>query len=168
MHSVFRDNWCQFNLNSHKWKRPTHILLHEADGASRKCNWIMFRSVDNYIVVIAILLTTNIDCDCLWIAANTGKSLRYINAATIPCRFVYNECQALRDFHALTVCDTTSCFAGRGKRMAWSWWSTFCDVALHRADLQVLRPQLMLNVLPMRSSSTFAKLCTRLTYEANQ
>ena len=39
-----------------------------------------------------------------------------------------NKCDALPAFHALTGCDTTSGFAGRGKRTAWSVLNKFEDV----------------------------------------
>ena len=36
--------------------------------------------------------------------------------------------QSTACFHALTGCDTTSCFAGRGKRTAWASWNAFSSV----------------------------------------
>ena len=39
-----------------------------------------------------------------------------------------DKCDALPAFRALTGCDTTSGFAGRGKRTAWSVWNKFEDV----------------------------------------
>ena len=38
-----------------------------------------------------------------------------------------DKCTALPVFHALSGCDVTSSFAGRGKRTAWSAWNAFDD-----------------------------------------
>ena len=42
--------------------------------------------------------------------------------------FGVDKCNALPVFHALTGCDTTSCFNGRGKRTAWVSWNAFSSV----------------------------------------
>ena len=39
------------------------------------------------------------------------------------------KASALPVFHPLTGCDTTSAFAGRGKRPAWEIWSTLPEIA---------------------------------------
>lgn len=38
------------------------------------------------------------------------------------------KCRALPFFHALTGCDTVSCFSGKGKKSMWQTWSAFPDV----------------------------------------
>lgn len=38
--------------------------------------------------------------------------------------------KALPAFHALTGCDTTSAFFGKGKKSAWSIWQNFPDLTL--------------------------------------
>lgn len=39
-----------------------------------------------------------------------------------------NKSEALPAFHALTGCDTTSCFSGKGKKTARSTWKSYPEV----------------------------------------
>ena len=45
-----------------------------------------------------------------------GKTLRYLDATHMARKLGNDKCDALPAFHALTGCDTTSGFAGTGKR----------------------------------------------------
>ena len=58
----------------------------------------------------------------------TGKTLRYLDATHMARKLGNDKGDPLPAFHALTGCETTSGFAGRGKRTARSVWNKFDDV----------------------------------------
>ena len=106
----------------------TRILLHTADGARKGCKTILIRTVDTDVVVLAVSHANEIGCEQLWISFGSGKSFRYLDVTAISHSLGVEKSKALLAFHALTGCDTTSSFSGRGKRTAWSTWSSFNEV----------------------------------------
>ena len=106
----------------------TRMLLHAADGSQQGFKRIVIRTVDTDVVVLAVSLASRIGCENLCVAFGTGKSFRYLNVSAIANMLGTEKCDTLPAFHALTGCDTTSCFASKGKRIAWSTWSAFNDV----------------------------------------
>ena len=101
------------------------MLLHAADGARRGYKKVLIRTVDTDVVVLCVSLAEKLGCECLWIAFGTGKSFRYINTTAVAEALGQQRCEVLSVFHALTGCDVTSCFAGKGKRTAWAAWQAF-------------------------------------------
>ena len=67
----------------------------------------MIRSTDTDVVVLIVAAVATLDRKELWVSYETGKN---------------------QIFHALTGCDTTSFFAGYGKRPAWEVWENFPNV----------------------------------------
>ena len=67
-----------------------------------------------------------LEIDELWIAFSTGKNFRYLAAHETAMTLGPNKCHGFPFFHALTGCDTVSCFSGRGKKTAWEPWKA-CD-----------------------------------------
>ena len=55
---------------------------------------------------------------------------RYIPVHDVTERLGPSVAKALPAFHALTGCDTTSAFFGKGKKSAWSIWQNFPDLTL--------------------------------------
>ena len=106
----------------------TRMLLHAADGVKQGHKNILLRTVDTDVVVLAVSLAHKLECDRLCIAFGTGKSFHYLDATYMALMLGNDRCTALPSFHALTGCDTTSSFAGIGKRTAWSAWNAFDDV----------------------------------------
>ncbi len=75
--------------------------------------------------------------DELWLAFGTGKNFRYIGAHELVAYLGPERSKSLPILHAITGCDTTSTFAGRGKKTAWAVWNTFPEVTdafLHLAS----------------------------------
>ena len=64
----------------------------------------------------------------LWIEFGVGKHYRFIPAHLISDSLGPEKAKALPFFHAITGCDTTSAFAGIGKRMAWDVWNAFPQI----------------------------------------
>ena len=88
-------------------------------------NKILLRTVDTDVVVIDISMAQQIGCDCLWFAFGTDTTFRYIDATAIAQTLGDAKCGVLPAFHALTGCDVTSPFAGKGKRTAWTTWDAY-------------------------------------------
>ena len=65
----------------------------------------------------------------LWIAFGVGKHYRYVPAHSIASAMGSVKSSGLPFFHSLTGCDTTSAFAGRGKKTAWDIWAVFPEIS---------------------------------------
>ena len=88
---------------------------------------VLIRTVDKDVVVIAITEYSNL---CLirpdvreWIAFGTGNHFQYISTDIICEALGPRKAKALPLFHAITGCDTTSSFHGKGKTSAWNVWN---------------------------------------------
>ncbi len=116
-----------------------------SDGAEHGMNKIFLRTVDTDVVVIGISMEQNIGCECFWFAFGTGTTFRYIDATTQALGDA--KCGGLPPFHALTGCDVSSSFAGKGKRTAWTAWddatSTLCTLS------RMPTTESVMNVLPI-------------------
>lgn len=67
----------------------------------------------------------------IWPVNNSFLSpCRYIPAHAISQSLGPSKAMALPAFHALTGCDTTSAFFGKGKRTAWSVWQSLSELTL--------------------------------------
>ncbi|MES9882849.1 MAG: hypothetical protein ABW185_18430 [Sedimenticola sp.] len=106
----------------------TRMLLHVADGVRQGYKNILIRTVDTDVVVLAVSLASKIGCERLFLGFGTGKCFRILDATRMAQALGNDRCNALPVFHALTGSDTTSSFAGRGKRTAWSTWNMFSEV----------------------------------------
>ena len=106
----------------------TRMLLHAADGVKQGKQTIVIRTVDTDVIELAVSFVRRLGCESLVVAIGTEKSFRYVDATTIAHVLGVDKCKTLPVFHALTGCDTTSCFAGRGKRTAWASRNIFSSV----------------------------------------
>jgi len=103
----------------------TRLILHAADAAARGMNRIVIKTVDTDVVVLAVANKQHMRCEELWIAFGSGKHFRYIATHEIAASLGPDKCSALPVFHAISGCDTTSSFAGKGKKTAWETWNSF-------------------------------------------
>jgi len=101
----------------------TRILFHVDNGVQLGCRKILIRTVDTDVVVLAVAYQQHIKATELWVAFGTRKHFRYIPAHAIASNLGDQKCTALPVFHAITGCDTTSCFSGKGKKTAWETWN---------------------------------------------
>ncbi len=76
------------------------------------------RTVDTDVVVLAVASAQRLNIPELWIAFGAGKHFRFLACHEIARTLGPDRCIALPMFHALTGCDTVSCFSGRGKKTA--------------------------------------------------
>ena len=79
-------------------------------------------------------------------AFGTGKAFSYLDINAICHALGQSKSLALPFFHGFTVCDTTSGFFGKGKKLAWQAWKCYPDVttvfthmALNHTDSQYFR-----------------------------
>ena len=90
----------------------------------------MLSTVDTDVPVLAIafagiLQEQQVQQVEVWVAMGTGSYFRYIAAHEISINLGSGMSEALPVFHAFTGCDTVSCFAGRGKKTAFTVWKNF-------------------------------------------
>ncbi|KAG1709760.1 Multiple drug resistance-associated protein-like transporter 1 [Nymphon striatum] len=110
----------------------TRLIIHVQNALKNGANTCVVRTVDTDVLVILIgrfhhLLTLNKDAD-VWISFGTGKNFTYYSVNAICCAIGRERSIALPLFHSFTGCDITSCFHGRGKRMAWQAWNSYPEV----------------------------------------
>ena len=92
-------------------------------GSSQDC---ATRTVDTDVLVLAIALARSLqEQQELWVAMGSGSHLCYIAAHEISHSLGSEMSKSLPVFHAFTGCDTVSCFAGRGKKTAFTVWKSY-------------------------------------------
>ena len=126
------------------------MFVHASDGAEHGKNTILLRTVDTDVVVIGISTAQNIGCDCLWFAFGTGTTFRYLDETAMAQALGDDKCGGLPAFHALTGCDVTSSFAGKGKRTAWTAWDAYDDATSSLCTLsRIPTTGSVMNILPI-------------------
>ena len=104
-------------LSSDHEEADTRLLLH-AKHASQDHLRIVIQSPD---IDVAVLCTTHFDqlnCRELWFRTGVKDKLRYVAIHSISEQLGEDACSSLPGFHAITGCDSTSSFAGIGKKKA--------------------------------------------------
>ena len=108
----------------------TRIIVHvlhaiQADQAKS----VLVRTVDTDVIVILIgkfhhfrTIQPNLD---LWVGFGTGRNFSFICINIICAGLGEARSRSLPVFHALTGCDTTSTFYGKGKKFAWQAWELY-------------------------------------------
>eukprot|EP00117_Sycon_ciliatum_P011697 scpid10404/ scgid5699/ len=95
----------------------TRLLLHAHHAALAGSRTITIKSPDTDVAVLAVAFSHSIPAP-LYFMTGTGVKTRYILMNAISEKLGQAVCDALPGFHAFTGCDTTSAFAGRGKKGA--------------------------------------------------
>lgn len=102
----------------------TRIVLHLVDVAHEEHKNIMVRTLD---IDVGVFIVSNVH-NILWISFGTGKLQRYIRSHEIAARLDPSKGTSLVMFHSFNGSDTTTFFAGLGKRIVWNTWTVFPDV----------------------------------------
>jgi len=97
----------------------TRLILHCRHAATNGTRRIAIRTVDTDVVVLAIAYFNRLEVQELWVHFGVGKSVPLLAIHEISQLLGNDKCIALPMFHALTGCDTVSCFNGKGKQTAW-------------------------------------------------
>jgi len=94
----------------------TRMFIHAAHAARHGHTKVVLQTVDTDVLVLAVAQTSHLGLAELWSEFGVGKHYRVISASNIASVLGYEKSSALPFFHALTGCDTTSAFSGRGKK----------------------------------------------------
>ena len=113
----------------------TRLMLHCLHAAMHGMRRIVVRTVDTDVVVLAIAFFDRLSVEQLWIYFGVGRHTRLIAVHDVAAVLGPQKCHALPVFHALSGCDTVSCFSGKGKKSAWQAWSAYPDVTTAFAEL---------------------------------
>ncbi len=114
----------------------SRMMLHAAHAAYNGHKKILIRTVDTDVVVLAVALARTLEEEAeVWVSFGTGKAYRFLAAHEMARALGPEKAQALPMFHALTGCDTVSCFAGHGKRTAWAVWTALPQLTQTLTDL---------------------------------
>ena len=111
------------SLRSDHEEADTRMLLH-AKHASLTCDKVMIYTPDTDVIITAMSMCSAIEAN-LFVMTGKGNARRIIDIALISNKanetINKTDCDkntflgALIGYHSFTGCDTTSCFAGRGK-----------------------------------------------------
>ena len=106
------------------------MILHAADAVQEGYGKIVLRIVDTDVLVLAIafagiLQVQQVQQGEVWVVLGTGSHFRYIAAHEISNNLGSGMSKALPVFHTFTGSDTVSCFAGSGKKTAFTVWKNF-------------------------------------------
>jgi hypothetical protein len=117
----------------------TRVILHAHHAAACGANTLYIRTVDTDIVVLAISFFSRLSLSELWIHFGTGKCARLLAVHEICACIGIDKCHVLPAFHALTGCDTTSAFRGKGKKSAWLTWESYPEVTHALKNLSLMQ-----------------------------
>ena len=114
----------------------TRVILHAAHAAHTGHSKITIHTVDTDVVVLAVALARTLEEDDeVWVSFGMVKAIRFLAANEMAQALGPKKAQALPMFHALTGCDTFSCFAGHGKTTAWAVWTALPELTQALIDL---------------------------------
>lgn len=102
------------DLSAHE-EADSRLLLHAAH-ASKDHKRLVIQSPDTDVVVLCTAHFSEIGSQELWFRTGVKDKLRYIPIHKLAVDLGPTICDALLPFHALTGCDSTSSFAGTGKK----------------------------------------------------
>jgi hypothetical protein len=140
---TYDDNVVQYGINvdiqditpcNHE-EADTRLILHCLHASKCGLKRIIIRTVDTDVVVLAVSFFDSLGVDKLWVHFGVGKNSRFIAVHELVAVLGPQKSSVLPLFHALTGCDTVSCFAGKGKKSAWNAWNAFPDVTCALQEL---------------------------------
>ena len=108
-------------------EEDTRMIVHVADAVEKGHKSVVIRTADTDVVVLAVTAVVALDLNELWVSYGTGKNHKILPAHLFAKALGPSKSKCLPVFHALTGCDTTSFFAGHGKKTAWTTWNKFPD-----------------------------------------
>jgi hypothetical protein len=101
-------------LVSSQEEADTRLLLHAYHASQKDYPAIVIKSCDTDVFVLALYYASELDVQ-LYLHTGNRQRTRYVDLTQIATRLGEAICDALPGLHALTGCDTTSSFSGRGK-----------------------------------------------------
>ena len=102
--------------SSHE-EADTRLLPHAAHASHAGFNTVVIQSPDADVAILALFFSFEINSQ-LFFRTGTKNHARFINVNMLAAKHGKALCQALPGPHALTGCDSTSAFVGKGKKQA--------------------------------------------------
>lgn len=109
---------CVEHLQSSQEEADTRLALHAAEAALTGYRRTVICSKDTDVLVILLHFMNQLSPE-VWMSTGTYTKPHFLPVHKIHQRQPGDVLESLLAFHALTGCDTTSHFAGFGKKMAW-------------------------------------------------
>ena len=105
-----------YDLYSSQEEADTRLMLHIHDAYTRfVINTAIIWSPDTDVFILGIHFSGQFDNN-IWFKTGTKQSTCYIPLHSIGQKIGADLCTLLLPYHALTGCDSTSCFKGKGKK----------------------------------------------------
>ena len=102
-------------LQCRREEADTRLILHAAQAAASGHTNIVIKSPDTDVAVLACHFSFEIPAR-IFFRTGTKQRSRYIDISALARKRGQAICRALPGLHALTGCDSTSAFVGRGKK----------------------------------------------------
>ncbi len=109
---------CVEHLQSSQEEADTRLVLHAAEAAQTGYQRTVICSKDTDVLVILLHFMNQLSPE-VWMSTGTYTKPHYLPVHQIHQHQPVDVWESLLAFHALTGCDTTSQFAGFGKKTAW-------------------------------------------------
>ena len=103
-----------FSLDSNHEETDTRVVLYARYAAENGYKSVQVRSPDSDIYFILLHHSHTIGID-IYFDTGLGNKKRMMKISEQSKEFGKKHCDTLLSTHALTGCDTTSCFKGKGK-----------------------------------------------------
>ena len=118
--------------NCNHEEADTRIVGHVLHALQQGLTTVQVRAVDTDVVVVLTgvlhkLLLSQPKAD-IWVAFGVGKNYRLYSINALSTSLGTKRSQALPMLHAISGCDTTSAFWGKGKKSFWQAWMAFEEV----------------------------------------
>lgn len=104
-------------LQSKHEEADTRLVLHAAHAGNVGHSHVVIKSPDTDVALLAMAHRSQINGTVLFLTGNKHRR-RYVNLSQIGRKLGPQVCRVLLGMHALTGCDSTSAFVGKGKVQA--------------------------------------------------
>ena len=109
-------------LNSNHEEAGTKLLLHAKHASENGETTIIIKSPDTDVAILACHFCRDISARILIMKKEKTRNI-YLETSAIADAAGPHLCNALLGLHAFTGCNSTSAFAGKGKKTALKlWW----------------------------------------------
>ena len=123
-------------LSSTHEEADTRLLLHAAHAARDAPPCIVVRSPDTDVAIISCFAQRDIAAP-VYFRTGTKHRTRFVDISAVTHGFSSDMCSALLGVHALTGCDSTSAFVGKGKAAAFQLLSKSPQIQQNLSSLGV-------------------------------
>lgn len=130
--------------NCNHEEADTRIMVHLLHALQNGSLTVLVRTVDTDVVVILVgkfrqlkEVQENLD---VWVAFGMGKTFSFISINEICHSLGETKSCYLPLFHAISGCDTTSAFYGKGKKSAWEAWELCQDILTPTLEFLSMHP----------------------------